>query len=137
MDDNSVSKWIVPAMGALTALYFYKNSCDVVKSDTVKVSDNSTNCTDTNANEITDNKCDEISKANELLKGDAQDADILSIINTKETATHISESFIKSIEENEKGDLEEKVVDDYETVTKSSLQNIKSTDVSQKSRWWY
>ena len=127
MDDNSVGKWIVPAIGALTAFYFYKNSCDVIK-----VSDNSTNCTDTNANEILDDKCNEISRANEILMTDAHDVDELSIIETKDIITQSKERSMNKDEEND-----EKVNDDYETVTKSSLRDIKSTDLSQKSRWWY
>ena len=142
MDDNSVGKWILPAMGALTALYFYNN----LHNDN-KVVDNSKNTINSLDNEVFTEINDEINKinnANKILINDSYDADILKIVKTKDTATHISESFIKNIEEaeeNEKNEKEikdcQKEIDDYETVNKSALQNIKSTDVSQKSRWWY
>lgn len=127
MDDNSIGKWIVPAIGAVTAFYFYKNSCDAIK-----VSDNSTNCTDTNVNEYIDNKSDEISRANEILRTDAHDIDEIGIIEANDIIKQNKKVTIKKEEEND-----EKVNDDYETVTKSSLQDIKSTDITQKSRWWY
>ena len=92
MDDNSVGKWILPAMGVLTALYFYNNL-----HDEYKTSDKSKKTT-----KVVDNKIikenDEVTEVNQTLIDDADDADILSIIKTKDTSTHISESFLKQIE---------------------------------------
>ena len=109
MDNNLLGRWVFPTMGALTALYIYNTIFDNINTDVVKN--------------------DDIKKVNERILSDASNVKHVDIVK-RDISTAITTSFLKESDTT----LEH---EDYEDVTKSTINDISRITDNKPRRWWY